>query len=72
MEQLNTPDYIDKQELIYWIDKWFVQETAQMKIGRKMNEEELRQFKKLIEFGLWDLVFDTIKIAIDEVTKANE
>lgn len=72
MEPLNTPDYIDKQELIYWIDKWFIQETARMEIGRKLNEDELRQFKKLIEFGLWDLVFDTIKIAIDEVTKVDE
>lgn len=72
MEQLNAPDYIDKQELIYWIDKWFVQEVAQINIGRKMNDEELRQFTKLIEFGLWDLVFDTIEIAIDEVTKVDE
>ena len=72
MEQLIATDYIDKQELIYWIDEWFVQETAQATIGRNMNEEELRQFKKLIEFGLWDVVFDTIKIAIDEVTNGSE
>ena len=69
MEQITAPEFLNKEDLIYWIDKWFVQETAQATVGREMNEEELRQFKKLIEFGLWDAVFDTIKIAIDEVTQ---
>ncbi len=72
MEQLNKPDYIDKQELIYWVDKWFVQETAKGRIGRTLNDMELYKFKKMIEFGLWDLVVDTIEIAIDEVNNENE
>ena len=33
---------------------------------------ELYKFKKMIEFGLWDLVVDTIEIAIDEVNNENE
>ena len=67
---IDGKDYIERDKLVYWIDNWFVQETAQANIGRNMNDEELRQFKKLIEFGLWDVVFDTIKIAIDEVTQS--
>jgi hypothetical protein len=72
MEQLNTPDYIDKQELIYWIDKRFVQAAAKAKIGRSLDDMELYKFKKMIEFSLWDIVVDTIEIAIDEVTNENE
>ena len=65
MEQLNTDD------LIYWIDKDFVQNTAQERIGRSLNDEEITQLTKLVEFGLWDTVFDTVKIAIDEVAENN-
>lgn len=64
MEQVN------KDDLIYWIDKDFVQHTAQGEIGRSLSDEELRQFTKLIEFGLWDVVYDTVKIAIDEVSQS--
>ncbi len=72
MEELFAPDYIDKQELIYWIDKPFVQAAAKANIGRNMNDEELRQFQKLVEFALWDIIIDTIEIAIDEVVNENE
>ncbi len=64
MEQIN------KDDLIYWIDKDFVQDTAQSRIGRSLNDEELAQLTKLIEFGLWDAVYDTVKIAIDEVNQS--
>jgi hypothetical protein len=69
MEQTNATDFINRKELIYWIDKQFVQETAQARIGRNLNEEEINQLTKLVEFGLWDSVFDTVKIAIDEVNQ---
>ena len=69
MEQINSPEYINRDKLIYWIDKDFVQETAQSRISRSLNEEELVRFTKLLEFGLWDVVYDTVKIAIDEVTQ---
>jgi hypothetical protein len=46
-----------------------VQETAQSRIGRNLNDEELERLTKLVEFGLWDTVFDTVKIAIDEVNQ---
>ena len=65
MEQINTDD------LIYWIDKDFVQQTAQERIGRDLNKEELSQLTKLVDFGLWNVVFDTVKIAIDEVAENN-
>ncbi len=63
MEQLN------KVDLIYWIDKDFVQETAQVRIGRSLNDEELNQLTKMIEFGLWDAVNISVKTAIDEVNQ---
>lgn len=63
MEQIN------QDKLIYWIDKDFVQHTAQGQISRSLNDEGLRQFTKLIEFGFWDVVYDTVKIAIDEVAQ---
>ncbi|HQU84928.1 MAG TPA: hypothetical protein PKY59_17445 [Pyrinomonadaceae bacterium] len=69
MEQNANAELLSKDELLYWIDKDFVQETAYTKIGRNLNEEEMLRVKKLIEFGLWDAVYDTIKIAIDEVTE---
>ena len=69
MEQPNETNFINRDKLIYWIDKDFVQETAQTRIGRKLSDEEISQLTKLVEFGLWDAVFDTIKIAIDEVTE---
>ncbi len=64
MEQLNTDD------LIYWIDKDFVQNTAQERIGRSLNDEEITRLTKLVEFGLWDAVYDTVKIAIDKVNQS--
>jgi hypothetical protein len=44
-------------------------EIAQERIGRSLNDEEITQLTKLVEFGLWDAVFTTVKIAIDEVTQ---
>lgn len=67
MEQTNETNFINRDKLIYWIDKDFVQETAQTRIGRILNDEEITQLTKLVEFGLWDAVFDSVKIAIDEV-----
>ena len=69
MEQINTPEYINRDNLIYWIDKEFVQDTAQSRIGRSLNDVEITQLTKLVEFGLWDVVYDTVKISIDEVTQ---
>jgi len=70
MEQINEANFINRDKLIYWIDKDFVQDTAQSRIGRSLNDEELAQLTKLVEFGLWDAVYDTVKIAIDEVNQS--
>jgi hypothetical protein len=63
MEQLNTND------LIYWIDKDFVQNTAQERIGRSLNDEEISQLTKMIESGLWEVVSISVKTAIDEISQ---
>jgi len=63
MEQINT------DELIYWIDKRFVQETAQERIGRSLNDEEIAQLAKMVESGLWEAVNISLKTAIDEVSQ---
>ena len=63
MEQLNTDD------LIYWIDKDFVQNTAQERIGRSLNDEELTRLTKMIENGLWEAVNISVETAIDEVSQ---
>ena len=70
MENTNAPEFINKEDLIYWVDKQFVQETAQNRIGRNLSDEEIARFTKLLEFGLWDAVFDTVKIAIDEISES--
>ncbi len=63
MEQINTDDFI------YWIDKDFVQETAQARIGRSLNDEEISQLTKMIENGLWEVINISVKTAIDEVSQ---
>ena len=63
MEQLN------KDDLIYWIDKDFVQNTAQERIGRNLNDDEIEQVTKIVEFGLWEAVNISVKTAIDEVNQ---
>ena len=63
MEQIN------RDELIYWIDKDFVQETAQTRIGRNLNDEEISQLTKMVENGLWEAVNISLKTAIDEVSQ---
>ena len=63
MEQINADD------LIYWIDKDFVQQNAQNRIGRNLTDEEISQLTKMIEFGLWDVVNISINTAIDEVSQ---
>jgi len=62
MEQISTDN------LIYWIDKDFVQQTAQARIGRSLTDEELSQLTKMVENGLWEAVNISIKTAIDEVS----
>ncbi len=64
MEQINETNYLKKEDLIYWIDKWFVQETAKDKIGRELTEDEITAVTKSIEWGLWESAFEVTKIAI--------
>lgn len=64
MKQINTDN------LIYWIDENFVQETAQARIGRNLNDEELSQLTKMIENGLWEVVNISVKTAIDEISQS--
>ena len=62
--EINGADYIKKDELVYWIDKWFVQETAKDKIGRELSEDEIVAVTKSIEWGLWHSAYEVTRIAI--------
>jgi len=63
MEQIKTND------LIYWIDKDFVQKIAQKRIGRSLDDEEILRLTKMVEFGLWEVTNISVKTAIDEVSQ---
>lgn len=65
MENINGVDYLKREDIIYWVDKFFVQELAKDRIGRELDEDELMRFTKSLEWGLWDAVFDTTNVAID-------
>lgn len=60
---------ISTNDLIYRIDKDFVQEVAQERIGRSLDNEEIIQLTKMVELGLWDAVNISVKAAIDEVSQ---
>ena len=66
---MKITEQINIEDLIYWIDKDFVQEKAQERIGRNLTDEEIEQLTKMVEFGLWDAVNISIKSAIDEVSQ---
>ncbi|MGI8787954.1 MAG: hypothetical protein ACR2HG_09360 [Pyrinomonadaceae bacterium] len=72
MKQINKIDYLRRDELIYWIDKEFVQETAKDKIGRELSEDEIVAVTKSIEWGLWESVFEVTKIAIGLAVEDNK
>lgn len=62
--EIGGVEYIKKDELIYWIDKWFIQETAKDKIGRELSEDEIAAVTESIEWGLWHSVYDVTRTAI--------
>ena len=66
MSQICESEPISRDELVYWIDKTFIQDAAQARIGRSLNDKEMQRFTKIVEWGLWDSVCDTINVAIDE------
>lgn len=66
MNQIQQAESARKDELVYWIDKQFVQDAAQTRIGRNLNDNEMQRFTKIVEWGLWDSVCDTVNVAIDE------
>ena len=59
-----------KNEILFYIDKDFVQIRAFELFGNELSEEELYQTKKYIEWGLSDSAIDVVDIAIRE-TKEN-
>jgi hypothetical protein len=66
--EINGVEYLRREELIYWVDKDFVQEIAKNRIGRELNEAEMAHFTESMEWGLWESVFEVTKIAIDLAT----
>lgn len=69
MEEINGTDYLKRENLLYWIDKWFVQEVSKQEIGRELNEDEIAHVTKSLEWGLWDSVYEVTKTAIDLATE---
>ncbi len=67
-EQSKYREYrnIPMNELIYWIDKEFVQWRASKLVGRELNDDEIERTTKFIEYGLSDAVLEVVDIAIDE------
>ena len=69
MEEINGINYLKRENLLYWIDKWFVQEISKQEIGRELSEDEIAHVTKSLEWGLWDSVYEVTKIAIDLATE---
>jgi len=68
----DNKDYILKEELIYWIDKEFIQWRAKELFNNELNDEELEKIKKYVESGLGHCVFEIIDIAIKEAKLLNK
>ena len=66
MESMLNEDVFRRKDLIYWIDREFVQFRAFDSFGRKFSDEEIKQATKYIEWGLSTSVFDVIDIALKE------
>lgn len=58
---------ISKKDLIYWIDKEFVQFRAKSLFGKEFSEDEIVLATKYIESGLAFSVFEIIDIALREI-----
>jgi len=63
---MTNEETILKKDLIYWIDKDFIQDRAISLFGKEFSEEEIVQVTKYIESGLAYSVFDIIDIALKE------
>jgi hypothetical protein len=66
MNTIESNDYISRENIVYWIEKGFVQDRAMHLFGRELSDEELDRTKKYIEWGLSASVFDIIDIALKE------
>ncbi len=69
---MTETELINKDELIYWVDKSFVQETAKERIGRELSEGVIKVFTKMIEIGLSDAVWISTTTAIDYIAEEEE
>lgn len=67
--EINGVEYIEKDKLIYWIDKWFIQKISMQEIGRELDDDEIISVTKSIEWGLWDSVYQVTQIAINLATE---
>ena len=66
MNSIHEAESVKKDELVYWIDRKFVQHAALARIGRNLNNDEIQRFTQIVGWGLWDSVRDTVNVAIDE------
>jgi hypothetical protein len=63
---------IPRENIIYWIDKEFVQWRANELIGRDLNSDEIERTTEFIEWGLSASVFEVIDISINETIQEIE
>ena len=71
MESMLSEDVFPRKDLIYRIDREFVQARALFLFGREFSDEEIDQTTKYIEWGLSTAVFDVIDIALKETRTDN-
>jgi hypothetical protein len=71
MEHVASKESILKEDLIYWIDKEFLQERAMTLFGRELTANEIQETTKYIEWGLSASVFEVIDIALKETRMDN-
>ena len=63
----NSP--IPMKDLIYWIDKEFVQGRAEELLGRELDEDEVARTTDFIEWGLSPSALEVIDMAINETIR---
>jgi hypothetical protein len=61
----------NSNKIIYSISREWLQEEAQDRLGRKLNDDEIRTAKKCIEWGLNTGIDTVFSAAIQEAVSIN-
>ncbi|MBC8402514.1 MAG: hypothetical protein H8E14_13575 [Candidatus Marinimicrobia bacterium] len=63
---------MEKDEIIFWIGKNWLQEEAKAKIGRELGEDELQVAKDCIEWGLTTGIDTVFNAAIQKAVQQSK